>query len=386
MKRVFQSISIATLTLAFQLPALAKCPVSDNTMLVVKAPIGNLQVDTTGRDTIEVVAGNDIVIKEICGKDRVEYSAESPTQIRGTIDGKIVVPRTVSVDLITFGGSIRMTDSDASATLRTTGGPVSVGNIKGKTTIVTQGGFIKAGNIGGDAELRISSAGSIEVGNIAGNADLHTAGGAITAGSINGKVIADASGGAIHIKAARGDALLSADPGDIFIGEAARIDAKTTGGSITNSRVRGHVKGISDSGNIRLESAGSWVEATTGSGSIYVRMNPENFDGDLHVALQTGVGDIALHVPEQLKATFDAMIDRPALNGRRIVSDIPLNGIITAQTIAPTRTSPQRGVGLPGMINRFGTPDRQQGTLNGGGNPIKLHTSLGKIEIFKIKL
>jgi DUF4097 and DUF4098 domain-containing protein YvlB len=380
MQKLFHSVLIVIAIAAIQLPAFAKCPVSDGATLVVRAPIGHLLVETSGNDAVDVQVSPDLAVKETCTRDGAQYTAEAG-QIRGTIDWKIIVPPTVNLDLVTFGGSIRMNNLDAAATLRTTGGSVTVGNIKGKTTIITQGGLIRAGNIGSSAEMRSSSAGSLEVGDIVGNADLHTAGGPITAGVVDGKVIADASGGAIYIKGSHGEVTVTADPGEIFVGDALQVFAKTSGGSIIVPKVRGPLRAMTESGDIKLASAGGWVEATTGSGDIHVTMNPVNFDADLHVNLETGVGNVTIFVPERMRASFDASIDRPALSpGRRIVSEIPMYG----QAIT-TLDRNVRGAPVP-PINRFNAPDRQQGTLNGGGNPIKLHTSLGKIEIFKIKL
>ncbi len=380
MKRVLQSVGIMAAALAFQLPLLAsKCPIADGATLAVRAPIGNLRVDTTGQGAVEVaVTSTDITLKENCvSRDRVEYSAVAPSPLRGSVDWKIVVPRNVNLDLVTLGGSISMSDTDASATLRTTGGSVTVGRIKGKAAIITQGGFIKAGDIGDSAELRSSSAGSLEVGNINGNADLHTAGGPITVGTVTGKIIAESAGGDIFIKGARGEVWVQTEAGDIFIGDASQITAKTAGGKITNSKVRGPFKGHTESGDIRLESAGAWVEASTGYGTIYCKLNPEKLEGDLHVDLQTGVGDITIWIPERLKANIDAIVERPAANGRRIITDFPM---ATANALA---SLPQV---KPSVTSRFAQPDRQQFPLNGGGNPMRLHTSLGKIEIFRIKL
>jgi len=230
---VATGIGIAGIAVVLQLPAIAKCPIADGSTLVLRAPVGNLQVDTTGHDFVDVgVSSKDLSVQEICGRDRVEYNAAAGP-IRGTIDWKIVVPRGVNLDLLTRGGNIVVGDSDGTATLRTTGGSVTVGRIKGKTTIVTQGGFIKAGDIGEDAELTISSAGAINVGDVAGNAEFHTAGGPITTGFVTGKVVAKSAGGAIYIKGAHGDVTVTAEPGDIWVGDAARIDAKSAGGSIT---------------------------------------------------------------------------------------------------------------------------------------------------------
>src|SRR5207248_909262 len=166
-------------------PLLAKCPVSDGATVVVRAPVGDLQVDTTGREAaVDVqVDSNDIQLQENCGKDVVEFTSSGPNQIRGTIHWKIVTPKTVHLDLTTMAGSITATNVDGNVILRTAGGSVTIGNVKGKAAIITQGGLIKAGNIGGDAELR-SQGGTLEVGDIGGNAEFFTTAGLIHAGNI----------------------------------------------------------------------------------------------------------------------------------------------------------------------------------------------------------
>jgi DUF4097 and DUF4098 domain-containing protein YvlB len=333
--------------------------------------VGNLIVDTSGTDSVDVQVNNrQIDVRETCGRDVVEVTSNAPSEIQQTIEWKILTPRTVNLDLVTLAGSINVGNTDGNVTLRTTGGPVIVGDIKGRAALVTQGGMIKAGNIGGDAELR-SQGGSLEVGNVAGHAELQTDSGPIVAGSTSGRVNARTAGGSITIAEARGDLVAATDAGDISIGNARRINAKTAGGNITSRRVRGPFQGHTESGDVRVESASGWIEASTGFGNIFVRMMPENFDGDLHVDIQSGVGDVTIYVPERLRASIEATVERPAFESRRIFSDFPMNAI------APGRLQP-----TPGVTRNFAGL-RSQTQLNGGGNRIRLHTSLGKIEIRK---
>src|ERR1051326_8862760 len=101
---------VAVAGLVLQLPATAKCPVSDGATLVLRAPVGNLSVDTSVRDFAEVnVSSRELAIHEICAKDLVEYSA-GDAPIRGDVEWKIQVPRTVNLDLVTLGGNITMGD------------------------------------------------------------------------------------------------------------------------------------------------------------------------------------------------------------------------------------------------------------------------------------
>jgi hypothetical protein len=364
-------VGLFLLLTASTVSVLAKCPVSEGATIVVRAPAGNLQVDTSARDSAAAVQvdNNLIEVQETCGNETIEFSgnAPDPTQIRGPIVWRIVTPRNVNLDLVTMTGNINVADIDADAVVRTGGGSITTGEIKGKASLITQGGSVKAGNIGGDAELR-SQGGTLEVGDVGGNAEFHTTAGQIRAGTIGGAVTAEGGRAIFIIKA--GDVKATTNAGDISIGDAGRINAKTTGGTITTRRVRGPFQGHTESGDIRLDSAAAWVEASTGAGNIVVHVIPDNIDGDLHMDLQAGIGDVTIYVPQRIKATIDATVQRPAFQAQQIISDFPMNGI------APGR--PVRGL-IPN--NRFFSPTHSQSVLNGGGNQIVLHTSLGKITI-----
>ena len=366
----FWFLACGFLIFAFQNPLLAKCLVSDAATLVVRAPVGNLVIDTTGRDAVEVQVNTNLIqVQEACGKDMIRLTSNTPNagQISPSIEWRIVTPRGLHLDLVTLAGNISVGDSDGNVTARTSGGSVTAGQIKGDAAIITQGGSIKAGNIGGNAELR-SPGGSVEVGNVNGNAEFQTAR-TIRAGVVNGRVSAETAGGTITIQEVRGELKANAKAGDISIGDAAGMDATTGGGSITSRHVRGPFQGHTESGDIRLDSASAWVEASTGFGSIVVKMVPENINGDLHVDLQSGVGDITVYLPQRMKATVDATVERPAFQSQHIISDFPMNAIGAGTS---------KGLVTP---NKFYSPSHSQTQINGGGNRVTLHTSLGKIEI-----
>jgi hypothetical protein len=356
---------------ATALSLFAKCPVSEGETVVVRAPAGDLQVDTSTRDSsVDVQVDTNLVqVQETCGKEIVEYTgnAPDPNQIRSAIIWRIVTPKNVNLDLVTMTGNISITDTEADAVLRTAGGSITTGQIKGRAALITQGGSVKAGNVGGDAEIR-SQGGTLEIGDVGGNAEFHTTAGQIRAGSIAGSVTAEGGRAIFIIKA--GDVKATTNAGDISIGDAGRINAKTVGGTITSRRVRGPFQGHTESGDIRLDNAAAWVEASTGSGNIVVHVIPENIDGDLHMDLQAGIGDVTIYIPPRIKATVDATVQRPAFQAQQIISDFPMSGI------APGR--PVRGL-IPN--SRFFSPTHSQSLLNGGGNQITLHTSLGKITI-----
>ena len=338
--------------------AYAKCPVNENTTLVVRAETGDLQVETSGHEPVVEVQAEGAQIHESCSKDKAEYTGNGARVL------KITTPKDIDLDLLTQGGNINIGDVDGNAVLRTSGGSVTTGNIRGNATITTQGGPIKSGNIGGNAVMR--SPGTIEVSDVGGNAEFHTTAGKVTAGSIGGSMTRAEAGRTISIIKA-GEVQATTNAGDISIGEASRINAKSGGGHITTRRVRGPFQGHTEQGDIRLDSAGSWVEASTGQGNILVHMVPENIDGDLHMDLQAGVGDVTVYLPQRMHASIDATVQRPAFQSQQIFSEFP-------------STRPPQGL-IPN--NRYYTATHSEFLSNGGGNMVVLHTSLGKISIRK---
>jgi hypothetical protein len=351
----------------FLLPAFAKCPVTNGVTVVVKAGVGDLQVDTTSRESaVDVQIDNNAVqVQQNCGKDRVEFTSSGPNPVSGVTIWKILTPKNVDLDLITQGGSINIGDVNGNVTLHS-GGSITSGQIKGKATLVTQGGSIKSGNIGGDAELR-SKGGTLEAGDIGGNGEFHTNAGRVVVGSVGGDLTVE-GGSKITITKA-GQVKVITDNGDISIGDAARINAKSGGGHITSRRVSGPFQGHTEEGDIRLDSAGSWVEASTNRGNILVRSVPENLGGDLHMDLQAGIGDVTVYLPQRLKAKVVSTVQRPAFQ-QQIISEFP-----------PTPPLPANGL-IPN--NRFYTPTQHsESVLNGGGNMITLYTSSGRILIKK---
>ena len=64
-----------------------------------------------------------------------------------------------------------------------------------------------------------------------------------------------------------------------------------------------------------------------------------------------------MYVPKAMKATFDVVVEKPALRTRSILSDIPRVSIDAVRSLLP------------------GGPEKQTFEYNKGGNAIKLRTS-----------
>jgi hypothetical protein len=354
---LFRSAALVTAGLVLSFNAFGKCPISPRGTLELRAPAGNITVDTTGVDAVEVeVSNREVVLQENCGRDTVTVTATVPTVI-GVPDWRVRVPRTVLLDVSTQGGSIQVGDSDGpEVRLRTSGGRVTTGNIKGSALIYAND--VRTGDIGGNAELR-GTGGKLQVGNVGGDALFSTTGGDILTGLVKGRVKADTGSGSVAIRESNGDVIVS-----------------TLEGDITSNYVRGGFDGKTDSGNIRLERVGSWVHAITKVGDIFFRLVPEKLTGDLHIRAESALGNITMYLPEKISATFDAVIDRPAFNAKRIFSEFPVN--VTASAInglkglVPGSRTPEQRL-IPGG------PERYNAVLAGGTNSIKVRTSAGTI-------
>src|SRR5262245_32264742 len=130
-------IGLLTVSVVLLVPLslLAKCPISANGRLELRAPAGNLLVETTGTDSVEVeVSNRQVAVQENCDRDTVTITGKAPANI-GIPDWKIRVPRSITLDLSTQGGNIQVADTDGEALLRTSGGKVIAGHIKGNALI-----------------------------------------------------------------------------------------------------------------------------------------------------------------------------------------------------------------------------------------------------------
>jgi DUF4097 and DUF4098 domain-containing protein YvlB len=365
-------LTLAALSL-FAMPAFGQCPIPDGGTLFVKAPLGNIIIDTSGTGAVEVqVTHPDIEVEESCFDDRVEISGVDPERVYENVDWNFRVPASVDLDLVTLAGSIRIQNTRGGVIARTEGGSITVGDIGGAAAISTQGGSIVAGDIGGTAEIR-SLGGEIRIGRVGGNAELTTAGGPITVGPVAGSVRAETAGGTISIEEARGSLVAITQAGDIMVGTAGgRVQAQTGGGNIVAAVVRGPFRGFTDFGDIQINRAESSIDATSRKGDVEATLAPESYDGDLHVMLEASAGSTRLRMPGDMPASLEATVDRNVLREPQLRSDFRLES--TRSRNVPGTLSPQFTVPSAVFV----------GEINGGGHVIHLRSSGGEVEIRRL--
>jgi TonB family protein len=290
---------------------------------------------------------------------------------------EIAVPRSYSVEVKTEAGDIESEDIGGIATLTTQGGNIRAGRIgvgvsnarnAGSERLVarleTEGGHIQVQDVAGDLRA-FTAGGHINAGNIAGDASLRSGGGHIRAGQIGGRADLQTDGGNITVGQAGSLVSVRTGGGQIDFGEVrGSVRAQTGGGGIRIMYVSGPMEVESSAGSICLTRVAGTVRAATAGGTITAWINPDapSSGGTVHLPglsqLTSGNGDIVVFLPRNLAADIDAVVESGG--ERRIEADPALALQIQS-----------RGNG----------PVHVMGALNGGGPPLKLRTTAGKIRL-----
>lgn len=131
-----------------------------------------------------------------------------------------------------------------------------------------------------------------------------------------------------------------------------KLNVSSTNGSIRVREVIGKVRAHSTNGHIELEGVGGVVKGSTTNGAINARISDKVELRELE--LGTTNGGISVYCPTNINAEIDARTTNGGIH-----TDFP----VTIQ-------------------GRF-SKTRLEGTINKGGNEIRLHTTNGGISIYK---
>ena len=315
----------------------------------------------------------------------VEINGVSPTQAGRTganaqfyVHYDVAVPSGYSLDVNTGVGDIETQDIGGTASLITQGGNIRTGrigfiglrNVSQKPTtakLSTEGGHIQVRDIVGNMDA-FTAGGHIVAGNISGDAVLRSGGGHIRAGQIGGRAQLETDGGNITLKQAGSFVSVRTGGGQIDFGEVrGSVRAQTGGGGIRIITVSGPMEVESNGGSICLTRVAGAVQAATAGGNIQAWINPDAASSAGKVSLpgasqlSSGAGDIVVFLPRNLAANIDALVENGGVN--RIDADPAL--LLNIQQIG----------------NRGSGPVRAMGVLNGGGEVLKLRTTVGKIRL-----
>jgi TonB family protein len=299
---------------------------------------------------------------------------QRPTGVQFSVHFEIAVPANYNLEINTEVGDIEAMDIGGAATLITQGGNIHTLRIgrsglqsatygRPIAKLVTQGGHIQVGDVIGDVSA-FTAGGHIVAGDISGEANLHTGGGHIVAKGIGGRAELVTEGGNISVGKAAKFVSVKTGGGQIDFGEVdGSFHAQTGGGGIRIINVAGPMEVESTGGSICLTRVKSSVRAATGDGTITAWISPDGqSSGAVHLAgasqLTSGSGDIVVYLPRNLAANIEAIVESGG--EKQIEAD-------------------------PALALRFSNsgPGPVKGwlALNGGGVPLRLKTSAGKIKL-----
>ncbi|HUQ49934.1 MAG TPA: hypothetical protein VM056_04390 [Terriglobales bacterium] len=286
-----------------------------------------------------------------------------PKNSKLTLEYRISVPKdTELVKVETLGGSVNVYSIKGKAYLQTAGGSISSDDIGGMLSANTLGGSIDVGDIGGEVHLN-TAGGSINIRSAGGRIVAITSGGSVQVikGLQNVKV--ETAGGSIDVRECIGELQATTAGGTIEIGnvgQGARLE--TAGGSIRLTSAKGMVRANTAGGGIRLTNLGNGAYAETANGPI----EAEFISGRISAThLATTAGDIVVYLPSDAAVTIKAAIE--LANGHKIVSEFS-------------------GVKIMSESGSYGPKEIfAEGSLNGGGPIMKVHTSNGNIYFRKAR-
>jgi DUF4097 and DUF4098 domain-containing protein YvlB len=188
-----------------------------------------------------------------------------------------------------------------------------------------------------DADLDVHSGdGSVQAESINGTVKVYTGDGSVKANSLNGKIDLHTNDGSITVNALKGDIRLHTGDGSI---EARELDGK--------------VDADSGDGHIRIAGRFDALNVKTGDGSVDTRVQAGSKMASSWT-IRTGDGSVDLVLPSDFQTNIDASTG---------------DGHIS--------------LGIPVTVEGTFSNSQIHGKMNGGGQPLTIHTGDGSIRLSK---
>jgi DUF4097 and DUF4098 domain-containing protein YvlB len=188
-----------------------------------------------------------------------------------------------------------------------------------------------------DGDLQVETGdGSVQAEAINGTVSVHTGDGSVKANTLNGNIDVHTSDGSITVEGLKGD-----------------IRLRTGDGSIEARNLDGKVEADSGDGHIRINGRFDGLNVKTGDGSVDTRVQPGSKMASSWT-IRTGDGSVDMVLPAEFQADIDA-----------------------------TTGDGHISLGIPVTIEGTFSKSQIRGKMNGGGQPLTIHTGDGSIRLSK---
>jgi len=338
---------------------------------------GTLKIETSGGD-IQVKTGNDNEVKLVY-EDDDEYSGVTIHQEGNNItiksddyiDFEITVPSEYSLSLNTAGGDIEVLNNiKGRVKINTSGGDIKLKDVNGELTAITAGGDIRCGNINGDAEFS-SGGGDVVVGKVEGECKVSTGGGNVVVENVTKSLTVSTGGGNVECGNIGSNLKIVTGGGNISANNISGAMTITTGGgNISGTGVSKGGTVVTGAGNVDLNNLSGNVTITSGAGNVMAEFVSI---GNKESEILSGYGNITIYIPENAKVTIDASV-KFAEGNVWSVNKKEISETIKSEFKPSSEDVNQKEGEFNAVYN-----------VNGGGTKIYLQTSIGFIEIKKLK-
>ncbi len=215
------------------------------------------------------------------------------------ISFKVFVPKNVSTDLSTSGGSISLNNLSGQLKFSTSGGSLDLDNVSGNVDGRTSGGSIDLRNSKDDIELS-TSGGSIDAKNCEGKLRLSTSGGSLDLKDLKGDIRATTSGGGIHGSDIEGELIAHTSGGSIHFNDlACSLETSTSGGNIA----------------VSMKALGKYIKISNSAGNIDLTL-PKDKGLDLDLS--------ASKIKTDQLSNFNGKMDDDNVNGKLNGGGVPV--------------------------------------------------------------
>jgi hypothetical protein len=188
-----------------------------------------------------------------------------------------------------------------------------------------------------EADLQIETGdGSVQADSVNGTVNVHTGDGSVKANSLSGTIDLHTSDGSITVDGLKGD-----------------IRLRTGDGSIEAHDIDGRVEADSGDGHIRIAGRFDALNVKTGDGSVDTRVQPGSKMASSW-SIRTGDGSVDLVLPGDFQADINA-----------------------------TTGDGHISLGIPVTVEGTFSKSEIRGKMNGGGQPLTIHTGDGSIRLSK---
>jgi hypothetical protein len=183
---------------------------------------------------------------------------------------------------------------------------------------------------------------------------IDTGDGSVTTQSLNGKVKIHTGDGSVRTQEVSGDVDIDTGDGSITVdGAKGDIRLRTGDGHIDARNLDGKVDAMSGDGHIKLDGRLDALTVKTGDGSIDARLQPGS-KLNSGWSIRTGDGSVDIVLPADLQANIDASTN---------------DGHIS--------------LGIPVTVEGTFSNSQIHGKMNGGGQPLVIHTGNGSVRLSK---